>query len=206
MLKKIFFLLLIRPFLLIVAGVYVKGKENLPKNGPCIIAANHNSHIDTMVLMSIFPLAQINKVRPVAAADYFLSNKYLAWFSLNMIGIIPLSRKPRKSEGHPFAKVDEALHNGDIVIIFPEGTRGDSEAIQPFKTGVAHLASSFKDIPIVPIYMNGAGKCLPKGEALFVPFTIGVNVAEPIYFKDDDKKAFTGTLEASIKKLESEIT
>ena len=135
----------------------------------------------------------------------FLKNKYLAWFALNIIGIIPLSRRPKKSEGHPFAKIDEALNNGDIVIIFPEGTRGDSEEIQPFKTGIAHMATSFKDIPIIPVYMNGAGKCLPKGEALFVPFTIGVNVGKPIYLVDEDKKVFTARLEKIIKKLESEI-
>jgi len=206
MLKQIFFFLIVRPIILLISGVYLRGKENLMIDGPCIIAANHNSHIDTMVLMSIFPLKRITKIRPVAAADYFLSNKFVAWFSLNVIGIIPLSRKPKKSDGHPFAKVDEALNNGDIVIIFPEGSRGESEKMSPFKTGIAHLAKSFPEVPVLPIFIHGAGKCLPKGEALFVPFVIDVSISKALSLKEDEtNRDFTSRIESEIKKLESEI-
>jgi len=205
MLKQLFFLFLIRPIVMIISGVHIRNKQNLPLDGPCIIVANHNSHMDTMVLMSIFPLAKIKKIRPVAAADYFLKNKFVAWFSLNVIGIIPLSRKPKKSEGHPFAKVEEALDQGDIVIVFPEGSRGEHETLKPFKTGIAHLASSCKGIPIVPIYMHGAGKCLPKGEALFVPFIIDVSVSKPVYYENESNKDFTLKIENIIKSLESEM-
>ena len=202
MLKQIFFLFIIRPIILIIAGVHLVGKENLPIDGPCIIAANHNSHMDTMVLLSIFPIAKIKKVRPVAAADYFLKNKYFAWFSKHIIGIIPLVRKPKKSMGHPLAEVEEVLRKGEIVIVFPEGSRGESEEVGAFKTGVAHLAKEFPEVPVVPIYMHGAGKCLPKGEALFVPFIIDVNISTPIYYEDENNKEFTQRLEQQIKSLE----
>ncbi len=112
MLKKIFFAFFVRPLVLVVSGVHVKGKEKLVIDGPCIIAANHNSHLDTMVLMSLFPLAHINKVRPVGAADYFMKNKWFTWFSREFIGIIPLKRRPTKEEGHPLLGVKNALNNG----------------------------------------------------------------------------------------------
>jgi 1-acyl-sn-glycerol-3-phosphate acyltransferase len=202
MLKKIFFSLFVRPIVLIISGVHVVGKENLPLKGPCIIAANHNSHLDTMVLMSLFPLSHINQVRPVAAADYFMKNKWFAWFSQNVIGIIPLKRRPTKEEGHPLLGVTKALNKGDIVIIFPEGSRGVPEEMSTFKTGIAHLVKEFPTIPVVPIYMHGAGKILPKGEALFVPFIIDVHIGEAVYFEDETNKAFTARLEANIKELE----
>ncbi|WP_324172059.1 lysophospholipid acyltransferase family protein [Sulfurimonas sp.] len=205
MLKQIFFLFIVRPLIILISGINLRNREKLPQDGPCIIVANHNSHLDTMILMSIFSLSKIKKVRPLAAADYFLRNRYLAWFSLNVLGIIPLSRKPKKSEGHPFAKVHEVLSNGDIVILFPEGSRGEAEKMVPFKTGIAHLAKSCPNVPIVSVYIHGAGKSLPKGEALFVPFIIDVNIADAIYYKNDNIKDFTIKIEETIKKLQSEI-
>jgi len=202
MLKKVFFALFVRPLVLIISGVHVVGKEKLPLEGPCIIVANHNSHLDTMVLMSIFPLSKINRVKPVAAADYFMKNKWFAWFSQNVIGIIPLKRRPTKEEGHPLLGVKKALQNGDIVIVFPEGSRGVPEEMGAFKTGIAHLAKVFPSAPVVPIYIHGAGKALPKGEALFVPFIIDVNIGDSLYFENEDNKTFTQRVEKSIKRLE----
>jgi len=202
MLKKIFFAFFVRPLVLIISGVHVVGKEKLPLEGPCIIAANHNSHLDTMVLMSIFPLSKIHQVKPVAAADYFMKNRWFAWFSQNVIGIIPLKRRPSKEEGHPLLGVTQALEKGDIVIVFPEGSRGVPEEMGTFKTGIAHLAKVFPSIPVVPIYIHGAGKALPKGEALFVPFIIDVNIGEALYYGDENTKVFTQRLEKSIIELE----
>ena len=87
-LKILFFGLIIKPFVLIVLGLNIRNKAGLPSEGPAVIAANHNSHLDTMVLMSLYPLTKIHRIRPVAAAEYFLVNKVLAWFSINCIGII----------------------------------------------------------------------------------------------------------------------
>ena len=75
LLKVLFFALIIKPLTLVLLGLNVRGRKNLPKNGPAIIAANHNSHLDTMVLMGLYPLGQVHKIRPVAAADYFLTKE-----------------------------------------------------------------------------------------------------------------------------------
>ena len=202
--KKLFFALFIRPVILLISGIHLKGKENLPENRAAIIVANHNSHLDTMVIMSLFSLNQISRVRPIAAADYFLKNKITAWFSLNVIGIIPLKRKLTKSKDHPFAKVHQALERDEVVILFPEGSRGEAEEMKPFKTGIAHLSEKFPKVPVIPLFIHGAGKSLPKGEALFVPFVIDVVVGEEIYLREDENlREFTKRLEKAVEALSS---
>jgi 1-acyl-sn-glycerol-3-phosphate acyltransferase len=200
MLKWLFFALIVRPTVLLIFGVHVRGRENLSHDKPSIIVANHNSHLDTLVLMSLFPLHKIHRIRPVAAADYFMKNRLIAWFSTQFIGIIPLSRKVERSHTHPLESVRKALEAGDSIILFPEGSRGEAEQMSKFKSGVAHLAKMTPTVPVIPIYLGGAGKVLPKGEALLVPFIIDVHILEPMMIADEDTQIFTQRLEEVIKK------
>ena len=177
-LKILFFAIIVKPLIMIVLGLNLRNKKNLPVKGPAIIAANHNSHLDTMVLMGLFPLSQIHRIRPVAAADYFFKNKMLKWFSLNIIGIIPLDRKSRKRKDELFAGCKQALEGHDILILYPEGSRGKAEEMTQLKKGIFHIATMVPDTKITPVVMHGLGKALPKGEALFVPFNCDVIIGE----------------------------
>lgn len=184
-LKVLFFAFVIKPIVLFGLGLNVFFKERLPKNGPAIIVANHNSHLDAMVIMSLYPLRDIHKVRPVAAADYFLSNKFLAWFSLNVIGIIPVRRDQVKDRNSLFDACHQALDNGDILVLFPEGSRGEPEQLSVLKRGIHHLVKTRVKLSVFPIMMHGLGRALPKGEAVFVPFNCDVVIGEKIPFIDD---------------------
>ena len=186
-LKIIFFALLVKPMVLLGLGLNVFFKAKLPKQGPAIVVANHNSHLDTLVLMSLYPLSQIHKIRPVAAADYFLKNKLLAWFSLNIIGIIPMQRKHIRDTSVLFSQCHRALDDGDILLLFPEGSRGKPEQLSDLKRGVHHLIKSRETLKVVPVMMHGLGKALPKGEIIFVPFNCDVVVGDPIPFNADAK-------------------
>lgn len=180
-LKIMFFIFVVKPLVLLGLGLNVVNRRNLPEKGPAILAANHNSHLDTILLMSLFPLHILPKVRPVAAADYFLSNPLLAWFSINILGIIPIDRKVRKENKDDFLKsCNDALNNDDILIIFPEGSRGKPEEMSSIKKGIYRLINDDKSKAVTPIMMKGLGVALPKGEALFVPFNCDVVIGKPI--------------------------
>lgn len=103
LLRLLFVLLVARPVTLFVLGLNIRNRERLPVRGPAIVAANHNSHLDTLVLLSLFPLRDIHRVRPAAAADYFLSKPWLAWFSRNFIGIVPVTRGGGNRHHDPLA-------------------------------------------------------------------------------------------------------
>jgi len=179
-LKILFIALIVRPIVLIVLGLNIRGRNKLPLTGPAIIAANHNSHLDTMVLFSLYPLLKVHKLRPVAAADYFLANRFLAWFSLNVIGIIPISRSGDNKKDAIFSACHKALDAGDIILLFPEGTRGEPEQTSKLKKGIYHLIKDRTDTPITPIVTHGLGRALPRGEALFVPFNCDVVIGDKL--------------------------
>ncbi len=202
-LRFLFFSCFVRPIMLIVMGMNVRNRERLPLQGPAIIVANHNSHLDTMAVITLFGMARLHQVRPVAAADYFLKNKWWAWFSLRILGIIPICREVRKSDAHPLAPISHALAKGQIVLLFPEGTRGEAEKRQPIQPGIAHLAKRHPDIPITPIFMHGLGKALPRGEALLVPFICDVFIGQDIRWTGD-KGCFLENLCHAFDSLESE--
>ncbi|MDP8079620.1 lysophospholipid acyltransferase family protein [Phocoenobacter skyensis] len=177
--KVLFFALIVKPVVLFLLGLNIQGKRSLPTKS-AVIAANHNSHLDTLVLMSLFPLSQIHLVRPVAAADYFLKNRYMAWFALNCIGIIPLERKSQQYD-QIFKDCHQALDNGDILILFPEGSRGEPEKIGTIKKGLYYLLEERQhNVEVYPVILRGLGNALPRGEALFVPFNCDVIIGEPL--------------------------
>jgi len=203
-LRVIFHIFLLRPFMYVWVGFNVKHIERLPQKGPAIIVGNHNSHLDTLALETLLPLHFLKKIRPVAAADYFLGKGFLSWFMLRIMRIIPVCRGASTGTSDPLATCHEALKRGHILIIYPEGSRGSPGKMEEFKKGIAWLATQHPDVPVYPVCLNGLGKVLPKGSIFPIPFFCDVAVGETMY-GTEDRGSFLCRLESCMRSLACEI-
>jgi 1-acyl-sn-glycerol-3-phosphate acyltransferase len=149
------------------------------------------------------PLRLLPKLRPVAAMDYFYTSKIRGWFANNIIGIIPVKRGSGKEGGNPLKLAEEALDRGEILVIFPEGTRGEPETLQAFKKGIGHLAKARPNVPVGPVFMHGLVKALPRGSMLLVPFNVVVSVGAPLH-GTESYDAFVAELTQAMTALAAE--
>ena len=200
--RALILMCLVKPVVYLLLGLSIIGRERLPRTGPAIIAANHNSHLDTALLFALFPLRLLPRLRPVAAADYFLKGRVLRWIALNIIGILPIVRAGGESD--PLADARAALTKGDVLFLFPEGSRGEPERMSALKSGIARLAEAFPDVPVVPVFLQGAGRSLPKGARIFVPFRCHAAVGDPMRWCGD-KAVFMQRLQDSLDGLAAEV-
>jgi len=205
-LRFLLLILVARPLALFMTGADVSGRERLPLKGPAIVAANHSSHVDTLLLLAIFPSRAVSRVRPAAAADYFLKDPVIGWFSRHVIGIVPVARRKAGRDEDVLAPARAALAAGDIVVVYPEGTRGDGDegdGMGQLKSGVARLAEAFPEAPVIPVWIQGAGRVLPKGETIPVPLNCAVLVGEPLAWTGD-RHGFMAALRAALLALKAE--
>jgi 1-acyl-sn-glycerol-3-phosphate acyltransferase len=102
------------------------------------------------------------------------------------------------------AGCEKALDRGDILILFPEGSRGEPERLSEFKRGVAHLVRSRPTTPVYPLFMYGLGKALPKDAVLLVPFNCDIVVGDKIAWSGD-MNSFMTALQTQMAELASQI-
>lgn len=181
---NILYPVVVRQILKVIVGVHFRGDEVLETCGQCIIVANHNSHLDTVAIMAAIPTGQVTTTKPVAAGDYFGKTGLKKWatcFFVNAL-LIPRSRpKPGENHPDPIKMMIDALDEGHSLILFPEGTRGEPGILQKFKKGIGLVLAERPDVPMLPVYMSGMGKLLPKGENLIVPFDNFVHFGQPVF-------------------------
>lgn len=195
-------MLVVRPVARLLFGLDVIGKEKLPTKGPAIIAANHNSHVDTIVLLCLLPARLLPITRPVAAADHFDKGGFGSWFSRNVIGIIPIKRGGAARGEDVLLGAKEALKRGEILVVFPEGSRGEPEEMTRFKTGVARLVEFCPETAVTPVYLQGAGRSLPKDAKLLVPFNTTAVVGDPLTW-NGSHHGFVDELRTRIEALKA---
>ena len=202
--QMMFFALAIKPFMALFIGLRVRGRQHLRETDRFILIANHSSHLDTMSLLSLFPLQMLRRIRPVAAADYFERNKFVSLLTKTLFNILPIARKKITAENNPLRRMREAIEAGDSIIIFPEGTRGSGQEMGEFRSGVAHLIEKMPDVPVVPAYLVNMGRSLPKGEFIPVPFFCEIRIGAPRILHGS-RQEITKALEAAVRELAPEL-
>lgn len=196
-------LFLLRPFLKLFFGVNVTGRKNLASLDQYIIIANHNSHLDILLLFYILPVKHILTTHPVAAEEYF--SKWKVLFKLVNYLFRPIWIVRDQEVDDPLKGMKEVLSSGHNIIIFPEGTRGVPGQIVRFKTGVGRLAVEYRNIPIIPVFLSGPEKSFPKKSAIPMPIWNNVTIGPPQIFKGENQD-ITSSLEKMIRELSESET
>ncbi|MBX3707441.1 MAG: 1-acyl-sn-glycerol-3-phosphate acyltransferase [Pseudomonadales bacterium] len=162
----------------------VTGRERFGQiKGPCIVVANHTSHMDALVLNAALPFRVRWNIYSGAAADrwFVKGRKELVmqpWYQSLAMGTFPIQRGGgSKALDYPRWLLDQGCN----LIIFPEGTRSTSRSMAKFRHGVSILALE-KDVPVVPVFLTGLAALRPKGSREIRPGPAGAHVLEPIRF------------------------
>ena len=127
-----------------------------------IYFANHQSHADLVMIWAALPHELRSITRPVAARDYWTKTPVREWITTAVFNAVYVDRE-RKGDSDPLLPLEQALASGDSIILFPEGTRGDGEEPQPFKSGLYTLALKFPHVVLVPAWIDNIQRVMPKG-------------------------------------------
>jgi 1-acyl-sn-glycerol-3-phosphate acyltransferase len=174
----------------LLVGAYARWVGSSPGPAQRIYFANHTSHIDTLAIWSSLPRALRRRTRPIAARDYWGTGlrKYIA---TRGFGAVLIDRTRADPSVDPLEPLRASLHEGDSLIIFPEGTRGTSAIPAAFRSGLFRLAGEFPGVELIPVYLDTLHRSLPKGALLPVPVVCTVRFGAPLArLPDESKDAF----------------
>ncbi len=153
----------LRASLRIYHRLRVDGMENLPAVGSFVLVANHSSHLDALCLLSAVPLRRLHQTFPAAAADYFFVNLPRIALAVLVVNALPFDRQSHARQSIDLCR-QLLARPGNVLIIFPEGTRSESGRVGTFRPGIAMLLAG-SNVPVVPCYLSGARKRCPKALA-----------------------------------------
>jgi len=174
--------LMIRGWLRLYHRFEVIGVEHLPANSSFILVANHASHLDTLCILSALPLRKLHRAFPAAAQDYFFVSVPRLAIAAVVVNALPFGRHGQIR--HSLEMCRHLLENpGNILVLFPEGTRTRTGQMDNFKPGIGLLAAG-TPIPIVPCYLSGAFEAWPKGNLFPRPRRLRLKIGEPKTYSD----------------------
>lgn len=168
------------PLLKTVFRPWVAGAENVPKTGAVIIASNHLSVIDSVFL----PLVMDRRIYFLAKSDYFVGKTFSGWLVKHFLlgtGMLPIDRSGGKASEASLNTGLGVLAKGDVLGIYPEGTRSPDARLYRGRTGVARMILE-AHVPVVPVAMIDTEKVMPIGSKLPKVRRIGIVFGEPLDF------------------------
>lgn len=159
---------------------WVEGEENIPEEGAAIFASNHLSFSDSIFL----PLVVSRRVTFLAKSDYFtgrgIKGRLTAAF-FKGVGRLPVDRSGGKASNAALTSGLKVLRRGDLLGIYPEGTRSPDGRLYRGRTGVARMALEGK-VTVIPVAMIGTDKAQPTGKVIPRIMRVGVRVGKPLDF------------------------
>lgn len=166
---------ILTPVFFVLYRVKVEGREHIPKNGPAVLAANHQSFCDSFFI----PLVVARKVTFLAKAEYFDSWK-TAWF-FRAAGQIPIRRAGGSASERALQTArEDVLGQGGLLGLYPEGTRALDGHVHKGRTGVTRLSRECQ-VPVIPVGVVGTEQVQPVNSKMMRPFkTVIVRFGAPM--------------------------
>jgi 1-acyl-sn-glycerol-3-phosphate acyltransferase len=169
--------LAIRGWLRTYHRLSIVGREHLPATGSFVLVANHASHLDALSIASALPLAKLHRVFPAAAKDFFFVSAPRTAIAAVAVNALPFDRQANIRQSLSLCR--ELLANpGNILLIFPEGTRTTTGELGDFKPGVGLLLAG-AECPVIPCHLDGAFAAMPKGSYLPRPRKLRLTIGTP---------------------------
>jgi 1-acyl-sn-glycerol-3-phosphate acyltransferase len=168
------------PLVKTVFRPWVTGADNIPKTGAVILASNHLSVVDSIFL----PLVIERRISFLAKSDYFMGRGVKGWAIKNFLkgtGMLPIDRSGGKASEASLNTGLKVLARGEVLGIYPEGTRSPDGKLYRGRTGVARMILE-SHVPVVPVAMIDTEKVMPIGSKLPKVRRIGVIFGEPLDF------------------------
>ena len=165
-------LLLVR----LITGLRATGFPEPVSGRRRVYVANHRSHGDFALVWAALPEDERGRLRPVAGRDYWGRAGIRAYIARSIFDALLIDRRPGRGRADPLPAMIEALERGSALLVFPEGTRNETDApLLPFRNGIARLAQRHPEIEFVPVWIENLNRVLPKGEVLPVPLLCKVS-------------------------------
>lgn len=179
-----------------------------PSQVPCIYFANHCSHGDFILIWTVLPPRWRRRTRPVAAAEYWLKSPLNRFIGRDVFNAVLIERDRGARTSNPIAQMTDAIDAGSSLILFPEGTRNQTnEALLPFKSGLYHLAKARAEVPLVPVWIDNLNRVMPKGEFVPIPIICTVTFGAALRIEaGESKEAFLGRSQAALLALSPKHT
>ncbi len=168
------------PLLKAVFRPWVVGIENVPKEGAAVLASNHVSFFDSIFL----PLMLDRHVSFLAKSEYFTGRGLRGWATkMFMLGTgqIPIDRSGGKASEDSLNTGLRVLASGDLLGIYPEGTRSPDHRMYRGRTGLARMLLEAR-VPVIPVAMIGTQELMPRGARVPRVRRIGIVIGEPLDF------------------------
>jgi 1-acyl-sn-glycerol-3-phosphate acyltransferase len=171
---------LLQSYFAIAHRLTIIGREKLPAHGPFVLAANHCSHLDALVLGAALIPRHRERAFPIAAGDVFFQSTVTSTFSAIMLNALPMWRK--NCGPHALADLRRKLQEEKaIFIIFPEGGRSRTGSMMPFKHGLGMLVAE-TNVPVVPCGLIGTFEALPPNRNVPRPVRIELAIGQALDF------------------------
>jgi long-chain acyl-CoA synthetase len=206
--------MLVRPLTRYFARITVHGAEHLRGlTGPIVLASNHQSHMDTPVILAALPSELRRRVAPAMAKEFFRARfrpaeyrwrerseaSTLYFLAALAFNAFPL---PQREAGarDTLRYIGRLTSAGFSILIFPEGARGETGSLKPFRPGVAMIGSRL-NLPIVPVRLDGVDRVLHSSWRMARRGSVDVRFGAPIVFQGDDYPAMALRLEEAVRRL-----